>query len=357
MAFFVSAEDLYSQMTLNMTDLDTSENSFIYNALYPTCLEISYGLLCLDEMSKMVFASTATENNYSEYLDKRVEEMGITRKKATTAELEVTIRGKIGTTLKINSIVSTTDNRLYYTQSELTLEDDGKGSGIGKVIVKADKSGASYNVKAGEINYLPVKYTGISSVTNEEDYTDAYDEETDDDLYNRYMIKAKTPATSGNKYHYEQWALEVTGVGSAKCISGAGNVKVIIANSNKRKASEELIKKVYNYIDTERPVLAGTLTVATVTETNINITANVEIDKSVVLGNVQEEFKKNIEDYFTNTVYTSKKISIAKLGALLMDIEGVVDYSNLKINGGSSNVTLGEDEIAVVGTVTLGVIS
>ena len=43
MAFFVSAEELYSQMTLNFNGLDTSENSFIYN---PSCLEISYNLLC-----------------------------------------------------------------------------------------------------------------------------------------------------------------------------------------------------------------------------------------------------------------------------------------------------------------------
>lgn len=353
MSYFKSAEEIYKEMTSTLGDVDTSENnSFIYNSNMPAAMELANALLNQDNILLKAFARLQLENGYSDYLDLRCLEMGIERKEATTARVLCTFTGSINTILPVGSVVGTLDNRLYVTEIEITIGEDGTATGY----VLANESGAKYNVNAGEISYFPVKYNGITSVTNLEDYNEAYDKESNEALYDRYMLKIRTPATSGNKYHYEQWALEVTGVGSAKCIPGAGNVKVIIANSNKRAASEELIEETYNHIDEVRPLLAGTLFVVTVKEIAMNITANVEIDTSVILGDVQETFKKSIEDYFDNTVYSTKKISIAKLGALLMDIEGVVDYSNLKINNSTSNISLNEEEIAVVGTVTLGVI-
>lgn len=42
------------------------------------------------------------------------------------------------------------------------------------------------------------------------------DIETDDALRQRYLDSARRPATSGNKYHYMEWALQVPGVGGAR---------------------------------------------------------------------------------------------------------------------------------------------
>lgn len=354
MSYFKSAEEIYKEMTSTLGDVDTSENnSFVYNSNMPAAMELANALLNLDNTPLKAFARLQLENGYSDYMDLRFEEMGVERKEATTARVPCAFTGSVGTTLPVGSVVGTLDNRLYVTETEITIGEDGTAEGF----VIANESGAKYNVKPGEISYFPVKYNGITSVTNLEDYTKAYNRESDEEFYKRYIFKVQNNATSGNVNHYKQWALEVTGVGSAKCIPGAGNVKVIITNSNKRAASEELIQKVYEHIDEVRPILAGTLTVTTVKEITINVTANVEIDTSVMLGDVQDLFVKSIEDYFANTVYNTKKISIAKLNALLMDINGVVDAANLKINNNISNITLKEDEIAVVGNVALGIIN
>lgn len=351
MAFYKSAEEYYSEMTSTMTDVDISERSLIYNSLMPVCYELSYQSLMLDEAVKMVFASSSLENGYGDYLEKRVAEIGIERKQATYSSGVIKLTGKAKSKLPGGSKVSTTLGFIYSTQEDCTINDDG----VGYVNIVADSIGSKYNVEVGEINLLPVKYEGIYSVINEEKIDNGYDKESDEELYNRYLTKIQNPSTSGNKAHYIQWAGEVSGVGYAKCVPGAGNVKVIIANSNKRAASQELIQEVYDHIDSERPLLAGTLTVTTVKETTFNITATIEMNNSVVLGTVQDTFKSAITTYFDDIVYKNKRISIARLGSLLMDIDGVVDYSNLKINGGASNITLAEDEIAVVGTVTLGV--
>jgi len=350
-AYLRSAEDIYEEQALTITDVDTSKNSWIYNALMPDCMEKSNILMNLDEVIKKAFASSSLVSGYSFYLEQRCAEMGIYRKQATYAVVPIKVTGKAGAILKKGSIVSTLDNRLYTTSEDLILDKNG----VGKVTVIADKPGSIYNLKANDLNYLPINYSGIISITNENDYKDAYDEETDQELYNRYVLKVQTPATSGNKYHYEQWALEVTGVGSAKCIPGAGTVKVIITDSNKRAASKELIEKTYNHIDEVRPLLAGTLEVITVKEIPINITGNVEIDTSVTLGEVQAIFKELVKKYLDDKVYKTKKVNIAKIQGLLIDIDGVIDYEDVNINSNTININLALDEIAVLQDISLGV--
>ncbi|MBW6408958.1 baseplate J/gp47 family protein [Clostridium weizhouense] len=351
MAYYRSAEDIYNEMFLGYTATNTGEGSLIYNACMPVCMKLSQSLLDLDEATKKVFASSAVESGYSQYLEMRVKEVGIERKQATYASTVVDVKGSPKANLKANSIAGIKDNRLYITQNDLVLDQDGHG----EAIIKAENSGSKYNAKVGEINYLPIKYNGITSIINKEAVTNGYDKESDQALYDRYLLKVQTPATSGNPSHYEQWAREVTGVGFAKCIPGKGYVKVIITDSNKRAANKELIEETYKHIDNVRPILAGTLEVATVKETNINITANVEIDSNVILGDIQKIFADEIQKYINDIVFKSKKISMAKLGGLLIGINGVIDYSNLKINGASDNIILGEDEIAVLGNVELGV--
>ena len=323
----------------------------------PFCTKLSEILLNLDEEKKKSFMSTAVEYGYDHFVDLRASEVGLTRKQATFALVPVTFYGKKTTQIKQGTIVSTLDNRLYYLTENIILDENGKGEGV----CKAQNSGSQYNVKAKEICYLPVKYADVISVENKEGYNDAYDEESNEDLYNRYLLKVRTPATSGNKHHYEQWASEVTGVGYAKCIPAeklgqGGKVKVIIANSNKRGASEELIQEVYNYIESVRPVLSGTLEVVTVKEIPISITGKVEIDTSITLSEVQKIFRNLIEDYFDNNAYKTKKISIAKIQSMLIDIEGVIDCANIKINGNASNISLSTDVIAVLKNIELGVI-
>ena len=102
-------------------------------------------------------------------------------------------------------------------------------------------------VPIGAVNRFPVTLPGLVSVTNEEAASGGFDEETDDELRERYFEKVSLPATSGSKYHYVMWAKEVSGVGDAKCLplwNGNGTVKVVIINADKGAASSELISAV-----------------------------------------------------------------------------------------------------------------
>lgn len=367
MSYYMTAENLYNEMKLSIADVDTSENSYIYNALFPSAMEISYALLCLDEAEKKVFASSALESGYSKYLDRRVEEYGITRKTATYAQLQVTFTGKVGTIINQGSIVSTNDNRLYKTLTDVTIGTDGTTT----CYVLANKTGSAYNVKVGDISYLPIKYSGVTSVTNTELYNSAYDDETDQDLYARYLLKIQTPSTSGNVYQYKEWCLSCTGVGDAHVYPlkdenlqpKNGHVTCIIADSNKEPASNELIQTVKNYIDPNdgtgegQAPIGATVHVLSVKPVNINIQFDVQIDTSITLDNVKSTLSNSVIKYLRDTTFNSKKVNITKIGSFILDINGVLDYSNLKLNNTTENINLSEIEVGVLGEIDIGVMN
>lgn len=351
-----SVDDIHNRMIeAAPSNVNTIEGDIFWDNTRPIAEEIAkIRNIGFKKLLYSRFTQTAEED---EDLDFKGNEIGLPRKEADYAIQKIQIIGKEGTIIEKNRIACTAATE-EVKSIEFAINETATIDSSGEIIVKATctEAGIIGNVALGNIKILAKSLDGVSSVSNIEIVKLGVDKEDNESYRKRILERKQNPLTSGNKYEYEYWAKQVTGTGYAKCVPGAGNVKVIITNSNKRAASEELIQEVYDYIDNIRPVLAGTLTVATVKEISINIAVDVEIDTSVILGDVQELFKNIIEDYFNNTVYNTKKISIAKLNALLMDINGVVDADNLKINGGSNNITLAEDEIAVVGNVELGVI-
>ena len=61
------------------TGVDTSEGSFLFDAIAPCVAELYGAYLYIDELEKRVYADTA----YGEYLDRRCAEHGVYSKKAT----------------------------------------------------------------------------------------------------------------------------------------------------------------------------------------------------------------------------------------------------------------------------------
>lgn len=191
---------------------------------------------------------------------------------------------------------------------------------------------------------------------------DGYDEESDEDLLLRYLLKVRTPATSGNRYHYIQWALEVEGVGNADCIpiwDGPGTVKVIVVDSNQHEASEELLAKVYEHIEELRPI-GPTITVVSARE----LTLNISVD---VLGTADEDvFRQAVKEYLSELIkkvlFVSKallknkaQITRNRIGSILIEKGGAFDYRNLKLNGLEENIDLGAEDLPVLGEVSLNV--
>ena len=327
-------------------DVDKSEGSFIYDALAPAALELAQAYVQLDNILQIVFAQT----RYGEWLDKRAAEFGIYRKTGTKATGQVKFLGTDGTVIPIGTIVQTKSGLQFQTTAEATIS-----SGTATVNIEALEIGTTYNMPANTITILPVSIVGVTAVTNEAPTTGGTNDEDDASLLNRLLLKVQLPVTSGNINHYKLWALDVSGVGDVKVFplwNGAGTVKVVVIDSNKQPASTDIVNAVASYIEDNRPIGAS-VTVESAQALNIDITATITRDSNYTLEQVTANVSSKITAYLQSIAFKQNIVSYAWIGSLLLESAGVLDYSNLTINGGTSNVTIGDEQVAVLGQVTL----
>lgn len=320
------------------SDVDKREGSVIYDALAPCAYFLAQQNFQLDNFIDLVFPDTAL----GEYLDRAAEAYNVSRKPATNAVRKMTTSGsvEIGTRWGINNLV---------------------------YVVKEEKSETEYQVECETSGVIGNQYSGamqpisnITGITAElgDIITPGADEETDEALRERLYTKIRLPATSGNVYHYQQWALEVSGTGAAKVFplaDGPGTVTVLVVDSDK-KISSSLPETVAAYIETVRPIGAS-VTVKSPEAVTINVKAKIMRDGSKTLEDIQAAYKLAVDSFLRETVFATYRISHAKLGSLLLDIPGVEDFEGFLLNDGTGNVTIGEKQIPVTGTIELTEVS
>lgn len=318
--------------------LDTRQSSPVYTALAPTAVELQNAYIGLDWTLDQMFAGTATR----EYLIRRCAEWGITPHPATKAVLkgEFNIDIEIGSRFSLGTLNYVAIDRLE--EGIYCMECETAG------VVGSRELGTMVT-----IDYIPgltkAELTGIISGGSDEESTEA--------LMERYLTKVREPSTSGNRYDYYNWAMECEGVGAAKVFplaGGPGTVKVIIADTNMSAAGTGLLKMVREHIEELRPIGAD-VTVASVVEKAVNVSAGIKLQAGMNLGVVQNAFQAALTDYLHRAALDMSYVSLARVGNLLLGTDGVEDYSGLLLNGVSGNMVLTEEEIAVTGTVTLEV--
>lgn len=241
-------------------------------------------------------------------------------------------------------------------------------------------SGEIGNVPVGAITQIPTTIQGIIAVTNELPFAGGYEAESKESIIERYYTKLRKPVSSGNKYHYEQWALECTGVGKVKVKplwNGENTVKVIIADSNNEIASAELIETVQSYIDpytldsegnrigwgcgSGQAPIGAYCTVESGTAKKINVSVSVKLKIDATLETVKQNIQKTLKEYLKSTVFeTDAYISYARVNSIINNADGVEDNTNLLVNDSTENITISESdttiEIATLGNLTVDLI-
>nr|DAW46096.1 MAG TPA: Baseplate J like protein [Caudoviricetes sp.] len=329
-------EVLQSMLDLLTTGLDTREGSYTRDLLSAVAVEIWKGY----QLDNMILAAFFLLDASGEVIDKRAEEYGLTRKPGTMATATITITG--AETLPEDTIVQTSDGLQYLIQS------DG-------VTAKAVEAGTKYNVAAGEIDTLATSVSGVTAITNAEAAAGGTEPETDAELTNRILDLLQNPATSGNANHYHQWAMAVNGVGNAKVYplwNGNGTVKVLIVDHEMQPATDEIVNAAKSNIEANRPI-GATVTVASAAAETISIAAVAKKDGSRTEAEMLLEFKDAVKKYFAGIALTDANVSLSKVGYLLLDIEGVSDYTTLTLDGAAQSVTIPDGSVPVLGEVSI----
>lgn len=352
--------ELFSQIIDSMLDrlpanIDTRESSVAYALLAPVAAELERFYIEAADEDRQSFLVDADGNATAvgDRIDRRVREFGIVRKDGSLATTTLTLTAETPTFVPAYSQFSTSDSEpiVFETQIDVTATPTGA-----PVLAQATESGVNTNVAAGEVNTVLGELANVLTVTNAANAIGGTDEESDEDLIDRFLSYMQRQATSGNAAHYERWATEVSGIREARVTpvwNGAGTVKVVLISETGGSPTPSKVTEVRDYIEAQRPI-GATVTVIGIQERAIAVSATVVLQPNVSLTAVRESFNAAFLDYLAE-VPSGGVITLTRVGGILINIDGVADYSNLRINGGTTSVTLTGDELAIAGAVTINV--
>lgn len=315
------------------SNVDKREGSIIYDAIAPLAFFILEQEFKLENFKDLVFVDTAV----GEFLDRLAFQYGLKRKGATKAK-------RLGRSEKLDIELGTrwVKENIIYTVI--------KNNGDGNYELECESFGVLGNQYKGETTSFDT-----SGTINLENILLAGTEiESDEELRKRIIEKLKNPSTSGNANHYRQWALEVEGVGKVKVFpldDGAGTVTVMVINSN-MEIDSGILEKVKVHIDKLKPI-GATLKVISPTKLPIRISASVRIRKDTNLDKVKELTQNSLDKYLKSMIFETDYISYAKLSSLLLDIDGIEDFSDFRLNADIENVNVGAKQVAVLTSLDL----
>ncbi|HBF3531525.1 TPA: baseplate J/gp47 family protein [Clostridioides difficile] len=336
--------DVVKNRTLSNIDLEVykGEGSFLSDMVSPVNAELAKFYIELSYLHKKAFI----EDNFDDFLDKRVNEFGVYRKLGTEATGEVIFEGKVGTTIQNGTIISYNE-LLFVVIKDIVISSEIEQN---TSPVQALEIGIRYNIPASTEFKLQDEINGITKIYNDLAFRGGTEIEADEELKERFYKIQKNQATSGNKAHYEAWALEVEGVYNAKVYprwNGAGTVKVLLFGQNNQAVDTEIIKRCREHIEEEMPI-GATLTVATPSILDISISATIKLETGYTIDFVKESFLESINSYLINV---NKEIIYTKVSAILASTEGLHDFSNLLLNNKAENITFEEDKVPSVTTL------
>ena len=337
-------ENIKNRILDNMKiDIDKREGSFLNNMVSPISQELAKAYIEQEDLVNMAFV----RNGFFNYLDLKCEEYGIYRKEGTKAVGEVIFTGENDTSIPNGTILYSND--LYF----VVLNDADIVGEQAELVIEALEVGKQYNLLANTKLSLTEPMYGITDIYVKSDITNGTDIEADEELRDRYFDTIKKSYTSGNVAHYEAWTTEVSGVGLCKVYplkNGNGTVEVVITDSNMLGASSELIESVKANIEEKRPIGAN-VSVVSATEKVVNITANITLASGYSVEEIKSDFANKVTEYLKEISFKSSYVSNARLGNLLLDTNGVFDYTEFKINNLSTNIALSDIEVPKLGTI------
>jgi uncharacterized phage protein gp47/JayE len=337
---------IFARMLLKIPDnVDKREGSIAHDMLMPSAVELAQAYIELNNVLNFGFGDTT----YGEYLDRRVSEVGLTRKLAAKANGYVNFYGgTVGTFIPSGTLLQTADGIQFITTDNVTLASAGNANNIPIIAVLEGSTG---NVPIGAIVQTPGS-TGFL-VNNTAPTSGGVDIENDEDLRKRYFQRVRTFGAAGSIGDYIRLAMEIPGIADARVFSawdGPTTVKIVLLGTDRRTPSATLIARTAAHIETNRP-LGAQVTVVGATEIAINVHANLTLKAGGVMSNAIAQITANVVEYLKTLAFTDQIIRYTKIADCVLNAADVLDYANLTVNGSNSNVQIADDQVAVIGAV------
>lgn len=336
--------------------VSTMAGSYADATVGPLCRQVSEFYKTLPGVLAMLFVDPSS----GIFLDLVGRDyFNLTRREGTKARCSVTLTGTAGTTVNAGTVFLTATGLEFVLLSTVTIGSGGTAVGE----LEAAQEGSSYNIAPDTLTQMYVNLPGLTGYENGQ-AEGGTDRESDEALYTRIVAARQRPDTSGNGWDYQDWAMEVPGVGAVKVVelaSGPGTVGLTVVDSNYQGASEEIVEAVDTLIQSpgHRPVGAD-VTVTAAADLDINVEAVVVVSGTTP-GEVQTALEAALEDYCKTligqkyeAVYYGPESDLAytlyynRVLALLLTIEGVQTFTTLTLNDGTGDITIPAGSVPVI---------
>lgn len=341
----VIMERMLGRVVKDYPEIDIREGSVMWTALSPAAIELAYLYTQLDNTLKESFVETASR----EYIFLKCKETGIDTSvfEASNAIFSADFNVEVEIGSRWN----------YDKYNFVVTEYIGVVDGRHRYHIMSETAGSEVNGATGAITPIDTAQSGLDYAVIVACEIYGEDEWSDDAIRDYYYDQINKTAIDGNVKQYQQWCSEFEGIGNYKVFplwNGVNTVKVSILNAENGAASDELIEKFQTYLD---PGITGMgdgmapigafVTVSTATEVPITIGAKVLFKSGYSDTAVIDTA---LREYFKSIAYKSSTVSYMGVGATLMNAEGIDYITDLTINGGTSDVSLGNEEIPVLST-------
>ena len=318
------------------SEVDKREGSIIFDAIAPAAAELAQLYMELDYILKETYADTAS----GEYLSLRCSERGVAREEATHAVVQGVFTPS---TVNVEGKRFRCGSHYYnaITDSQLICET----------------AGSEPNGVIGQL--IPVEYIdGLETASITRVLIPGEDEETDEELRERYFENLSSQAFGGNVADYKVKTRLIDGVGGVKVTptwNGGGTVLLTIVASDYTVPSEVLIGKVSETITKIAPI-GHVVTVQGAVSKTITISADITYQSGWDWSSSGQYIMDAIDEYFLSLAKEwddsdNLIVRISGVEQKILSCSGVIDVQNTTLNGSASNLQLNPNEIPIRGDV------
>lgn len=356
---------MYEEMTFeNIMDrclnrvsasIDKREGSIVYDAIAPAAAELAIMYIELAYLMDRAFPDTETGDD----LTRKVRERSIFRTPATAAIRKGYFEDGNGAAFDIPVGSRFSGDNLNYIVTEKIA--------TGQFKMLCETPGQGGNRYQGTL--FPIDFIeGLGAARLADILINGEDEESDEELYSRYLESLESQAYGGNKADYKTKTELLQGVGKVKVFpvwAGGGTVKIVFVDSDWGVPSSELVSFVQTALD---PVgnqgegdgiapIGHVVTVQGVTGTTINVSFTLSFAPGYSWAVVEEAVKEAIRDYFNGLSkewdeHENLIVRVSQVETKVLSVDGIVDITGTEINGSTQNITLASTAIPILGVVT-----
>lgn len=369
------SQQTYQNILTQMLDqvpatFDKRDTSPIPTALGPAAYALEGFYISLNQVQLAAYVQTAT----GQALDYLAVIAGLTRYPASAA-----VRlGIFDMAVPIGSRYSTI-NGADSINFQATAATTGETEGDYYFQLTAETPGSIGNEYTGPI--LPITaIPGLNSAQITDILVPGDDEESDEDFRARIIEALNDRPFGGNIASYRTYIMAIDGVGAVQVYptwNGGGTVKCSVLGADFLPASPTLIENVQNAVDPPpnqglglgTAPIGAQVTVVAPEELTVNVSATLQLASGYAIGQVQTPIQQAIENYMlsvrqewatpvnTTSVEYQANVYVARIVAAIVSVPGVINATNVQLNGGTADLILTEtgatQQVPITGTVTL----